>query len=1339
MYSVSDAFSKAINADTRSILYRVALAGTMFDQTRIPKMGISESGGDTTGVALGTANSSSLTLTLRKADTINYNDMLVEPESGLLLPDGSIEWVPLGKFWVTNFKTRNDYDTVELTCADGMYHLTGEYVSELTYPTDIKNVMNEICAKTGVVFISTLPKIEIRKKPEGMTYREVVGHLAGCCGKNARFNRQGLLEFFWYEDSGVTIEREQQYLNGMTKLNDKPLDVNFDVVAQKELYTVTCVADDNGGLSASPGHNVAEGETVVLSINPFYGYELADISAVTDAGDAVALVMVSEEGRTFVQPDSNVTVTASFRQSGAGPFRLTLRTDDNGSIGADKEEYAEGETASVYFQPDDGYEIGTITTIPANISLELVGTTSDGGSIYEFPFPKSDVTVAVAYKKPAAEYTITAYVDDSVHENSGHLYVENTFTGEFPLRKAAPGTTVSVTCSPFDGYEFDYFDSSVPLLQVGTSTYNFTMPAEDVEIVVHYKLSEDETKTGMYSWLALPQYNTPPTDKPYWAVFYKDDWSVPTCKKFHLVWFDSWSATGYNTSGGKRIYEVTFDGYYCCGSQDTGHLPQAWDTSVWRGNGASGSTLKWDVYVDGHAWSGSSTSSPSGDYCLLASNVHLLYNDSLIFESCANAIQFPRTGYTVDGTDVREKGSLTHWKCPDTFSTPLPASNWMIVKTDGSLCMRPVDGQTYYVHSDYCTGLYVVFFDDIAIENIGKVFDDSDEEFYVATVTNGHYAVVKAETSSTGWSYLDVDDGDVIGLRSPLHGCNGTSDLLGRYYFSGVLASSVDLWSMGDLFMYKNDSRICDCASAAVEPMLKFSLRRDAKAATDADSVTISYENPLVYEKNVDTVSSLVQGITYTPARVKHRGNPAFQVGDIVRTPDKNGVYHTVLIMQQTMNFGGGMNSEITSPGQNEKLRSFASNGPLTTQIKKEVKASTLEFEQRFNADSSSVYAALHKSIGKSEAKIESVVAWQTEKSATIASLEQTVSRQEASISEFAEWHGEANIAIAEVTQKANKNEAQIKSLAEWEDEARTSLATIEQTVEEDTSRIDLLSRYSGYDKVVKVETLAGINTWNKDKTYYVSELDTYYVWRARTSPSVVAHNGVIAIISDTITAAPDGAITLSEGAEASASNGTISITIPDSKAKEAWGDHTFESLAQIAVKTDANAASIGLLVKNGEVQAGIVMDAINNDASSIKISADKIDLVGKVTADDIAVTELAALDATIGGFEIQEDDGISKKVARKYVDNGIEVFSEETVSVKPNSVISERILKVVGESNEEYRKVELTDGMLRITQTDGSSYTGDTPSFMTVEVNGARFLLFIGSDGIVKATKFST
>ena len=73
MYSVSEEYSKLIKADARDMPYRVTLAGAVvLNRTRVPKMTLTESCGSSSGIAIGTANSASLTLTLRDADTIDY-------------------------------------------------------------------------------------------------------------------------------------------------------------------------------------------------------------------------------------------------------------------------------------------------------------------------------------------------------------------------------------------------------------------------------------------------------------------------------------------------------------------------------------------------------------------------------------------------------------------------------------------------------------------------------------------------------------------------------------------------------------------------------------------------------------------------------------------------------------------------------------------------------------------------------------------------------------------------------------------------------------------------------------------------------------------------------------------------------------------------------------------------------------------------------------------------------------------------------------------------------------------------------------------------------------------
>lgn len=1101
MLSVSENYSKAILADSRDMPYRVTLAGAIvLDQARVPNMTLEESASGSSEIALGTSNSATLKLTIRDADAINYNGMLVVPESGLALPDGTIEWLPLGKFWVTEFSTSNDYKTVYLTCADGMYHLTGEYESKLTYPTLIQKVVYELVGETGVELVEpdAWPEVIVRKKPDVMTYREAFGYVAGCLGKNARFNRDGKMEFFWYQDTGVTIGRDTQYLNGMTKLNDKPLKVNFSVTGAQETYTVNVTSDGNGGVTATPGTSVWEGDTVTLSVRPYSGYELATLTATTDAGATVTLYVDAEGGGyTFVQPDSNVNITASFRTSAEGPFELTVRAYDNGSISysasgneAGNSYFNEGDSVTIFVAPNADYQIDRFITTPSNITLTEVGTTEAGDTMYAFAMPQSDVTINAYFKEETSHYSINTAVDyGDTSITPGYIVIENLTTSGSEYNA---GDKISVRFARSTGYVFDYYESNVEMTQVDNDEFVFTMPEENVSITAYFKWEEDESKAGEYSWLALPSNNTPPTDKPYWAVFYKEDWSVPTCQKFHLVWFDSWTVTGYETSYSRRIYSVQLNGYYHCGSKDTGHLPHAWDTSTWSGNGASGSTLDLSAYIGGHAWCGGDVYG-SGDYCLLATNAHLYYNSTLIFTKCENAIQYPQTSYFVDDTDIREKESLTYWKCPDTFSTPAPASYWMIVEAGGSLCMTPDADGSGYSRADYCDGLYIVFFDDIAIENIGNVIGSSDEEFHIATLTNGHYCALKAEGSSTSWTLYDIADGDVIGLRSPLVSSGEKHAVTGSYYFSGILATSITLSSSGETLIYKNDCRVCDCASEAT--VMTFNLLRSAgntdaivieadhisvtteddavvmtsnmlsvikeydtlyitvgTTPTESEDLTLTYTNPLIYEKMVSSISSLVSDITYTPARVKYRGNPAFQAGDAVIVPDKDGVYHTVLIMQQTLTFGGGMNSEITCPGQTKQAKSFTANGPITSQIKQEVQQGSLDLERRLSANNALVFASLYRTIGDTEAKLRGVVEWQTEKAATISELELSVSDHEATIEAQAEILTETAHSLADLSARVDENGASIGLLVE-NNEVKGSII-IEAINEESTAKI---------------------------------------------------------------------------------------------------------------------------------------------------------------------------------------------------------------------------------------------------------------------------------------------
>lgn len=95
----------------------------------------------------------------------------------------------------------------------------------------------------------------------------------------------------------------------------------------------------------------------------------------------------------------------------------------------------------------------------------------------------------------------------------------------------------------------------------------------------------------------------------------------------------------------------------------------------------------------------------------------------------------------------------------------------------------------------------------------------------------------------------------------------------------------------------------------------------------------IVYTNPFITEAMARRVANKVFGLTYMPCNVKFRGNPAHQAGDALRVVDRFGETHTVLIMSQTVSFGGGLNSQISCPGEIAEEAEGAMTSPTGQKI----------------------------------------------------------------------------------------------------------------------------------------------------------------------------------------------------------------------------------------------------------------------------------------------------------------------------------------------------------------------------------------------------------------------
>lgn len=114
------------------------------------------------------------------------------------------EYAPQGVLTVKKIEKNNGRLTV--TLEDNMAKAEKGYFSSLTYPSTTLKMLLEIATKCGVAFnTSGLTAVTIKDKPEGYTCREIIGYIAGMCGKFAVCDRAGKIIFKWFDTTAVQL------------------------------------------------------------------------------------------------------------------------------------------------------------------------------------------------------------------------------------------------------------------------------------------------------------------------------------------------------------------------------------------------------------------------------------------------------------------------------------------------------------------------------------------------------------------------------------------------------------------------------------------------------------------------------------------------------------------------------------------------------------------------------------------------------------------------------------------------------------------------------------------------------------------------------------------------------------------------------------------------------------------------------------------------------------------------------------------------------------------------------------------------------------------------------
>ncbi len=218
MYGVSDVYKAQVKASTRDWAIRLALSLDSGETYNLTEQDVesetltyqeSSTCGDTIQVGSTYANSLDFSLINRdgRFNKVNLQDATIVARVGLLLPDGTWEYVPLGKFNI--YEPGKKLSTISIHSLDNMYRLNALFANvDIQYPTNVMTLMSTICTHCGVPLSAQLTS-ELRSldivlskiDPGDMTCRDVVGYIGCLIGKNLRFDRLGVLESFWYSNT----------------------------------------------------------------------------------------------------------------------------------------------------------------------------------------------------------------------------------------------------------------------------------------------------------------------------------------------------------------------------------------------------------------------------------------------------------------------------------------------------------------------------------------------------------------------------------------------------------------------------------------------------------------------------------------------------------------------------------------------------------------------------------------------------------------------------------------------------------------------------------------------------------------------------------------------------------------------------------------------------------------------------------------------------------------------------------------------------------------------------------------------------------------------------------
>ncbi|MBQ0129487.1 MAG: choice-of-anchor J domain-containing protein, partial [bacterium] len=290
------------------------------------------------------------------------------------------------------------------------------------------------------------------------------------------------------------------YNSGMPRITMPAGNVQVSATFRRNKFNVTSqtIPAIGGSFQVSPTSLVAETAMVsITNITPNNGYQFASVTVTRNDTQASVTVSPYYDYYVFNMPNSDVTVTVTFK---ALPrYSVSLGTMQNGTITL-QESYQNilaGTPVYLNANPATGYKLESITVTPEE--GESFRPTQQY-SYYYFTMPSSNVTISATFRQ-LQTYTINYYVNGQ-HDRTMQCQEDRFVNNDGPQNVAVPAGTT------FEGWgvaEIGTYTTEKPAVlgDAESPTQNY-----DLYAVLSYSESVPATSKDGETWVEV----TSPTD-----------------------------------------------------------------------------------------------------------------------------------------------------------------------------------------------------------------------------------------------------------------------------------------------------------------------------------------------------------------------------------------------------------------------------------------------------------------------------------------------------------------------------------------------------------------------------------------------------------------------------------------------------------------------------------------------------------------------------------------------------------------------------------------------------------------------------------------------------------